>query len=143
MVTIFNVFFSVIPGAAAGTHRYRHEQTSHDGTHQQTAQGCWSQHQTHHNRCDHWQQGRNHHLFDGSRGEHVNSRVVFGLAGTVHDALDFAKLTPDLDDHRARRAAYRLHRHGAKQVRNKPANKESDDDHRVAQVKADNPAVTL
>ena len=143
VVAVFDVLLGVVPGAAARAHRNRHEQAGDDGAHQQAAQRLGAQQQAHHNGYHHGQQAGDHHLFDGGSGQHVHGLAVLGLAGAVHDAGNGVELAAHLHHHGACRAAHGLHRHGAKQVRNQPADEQANDDQRVRQVERDGPAVAF
>ena len=136
-MAFLDVLLGVVPGAAAGTHRDRHEQTGNDGAHQQAAEGCRAEEQTDQDRHDHRQQRRNDHFLDGGGGQHVDRAAVFRLGRAFHDPFDFAELAANLDHHRTGCTANGFHRHRAEQIRHQTADEQADDDHVVRQIEAD------
>ena len=132
-VALFDVFLGIVPGAAAGGHRYGDEQSGDDGPDEQAAErlhaGSGAHQPIHdeyqHDRHDDRQQRRHDHLLDRSLRQHVDGARIVGLRRAFHDALDVAELPPHLVDHRAGGASHGFHRHGGEHVGDQTADEQA------------------
>ena len=61
--------------------------------------------------------------------------MIFRLGRAFHNALDVAELAAYFHHHRTGCAPDGFHRHGGEQERNQAADKQSDDDHMIRQIK--------
>ena len=127
VVTVFDVFFGIVPSASPRAHGNGNKQACDDGAHEQATQGFWTQDQAHQDGHNHGQQRGDHHFFDGRCGEHVDCTTVVGLGRAFHDAFDLPELPAHLFDHSTGRTTDGLHGHGSKEVRNHAANEEAND----------------
>ena len=55
-VTVFDVFFGIVPGSATGGHGQGHEHTRNNGTNEQAAEGNFAQQEAHHGDSGSWTQ---------------------------------------------------------------------------------------
>ncbi len=142
-VAILDVFLGVIPGAATGGHGDGHEQSGDDGADEQPTQRLGPKEVTHQHRDQHRQQRRHDHFLDRRPGQQVHGARIVGLRGSLHDAGDLLELAPHLQHHRSGGTAHGLHRHGAEQIRNHPAQEQADDHHVAGQIESDHLAHCL
>ncbi len=70
-------------------------------------------------------------LFSG-RGYNIHSLAVIRLRGPFHNSRNFPKLPPHFFHHISGHFAHRFHCISAEKIRKKAADKESDNDKRVA-----------
>src|SRR6202047_3334061 len=128
--TVLKTLLCIVPGAAAGRHRNRHEKPVDDDAEERRAQcregrrlragnqksakinGEWRKHR---------QKRRHDHFPDRRLGQHVERAAVIGTFRPLHNAGLFAELAPYFLDNGARRAADRGHRDAAEEVGNHAA----------------------
>ena len=142
VVAVFDVLLGVVPGAAAGGHRDRDEETGDDGADQHAAErlgaGLASIRKV---KPKATITGTNSGSSEGTTISLIaawvsmsTALVVFRLGGAFHDAFDLAELAAHFFHHRAGRAAHRFHRHRGEEEGDHAADQETDQDQRVGKV---------
>ena len=134
MMTIFNVLLRIVPGATTGGHGNRNKEAGHNHTQQHGTQrfkasrlaGDGIDAEIHHQRRQHWQQGRDDHFLDRRLGQHIHRAAVIRLFGAQHDARLFLELAAHFFHHAHCRATNRRHCHAAEQIRQQAAKQQAN-----------------
>ncbi len=132
----FERLFRVVPSATGVVLEHAHQYTAHGDTREQTTQGFRTHGEAHQYGRQQGQCTRGNHLLDGCSGRDLHTLLVFGLAGTVHDAGNLAELTTHFHHHFHGRFTHSRDGQGAKEEGNHSAHEEHSQNVRLVDVNA-------
>ena len=109
MVAALDILLRVVPGTARVGHEHGHRKTGDGHAAEQTDNAGGSKDQAGDDRNDNSQNGRSHHLMQGTLGAQADAGCVIRICFVVHDADNLTELTAHFHDDGLRSGLHSAH----------------------------------
>src|SRR3990167_8048549 len=130
-ITHFNIFFSIIPSAAARSHGNRHKYSRHNTAHQNAAQDfgrvIWKKEN------NQKRSGYRNHCRQSAASDNVYRLAIIRLSSSFHNSGNFSELPPHFFHYIASHFTHCFHSIRAEKIRKETTDKKPDQNRRILQ----------